>query len=75
MSNDAAPKSDRTDNNLKTLCHAIPLPFVKICCIAYDGLHVVMSNLFLCLIKQRELKAHKLIQLNVHIIRHNTTRI
>jgi hypothetical protein len=47
--------SDHTDNNLKTLCHAIPLLFIKIYCVAFDGLHVVKSILFLCLIKQRVL--------------------
>jgi hypothetical protein len=47
------------DNNLQTLCHAILLHILKIICVALDGTHVVKSNLLMCLIKHRLLKARK----------------
>ena len=51
---------------MRSLNRAIPLHFVKITCVALDWIHVVKSNLFLCLIKHRVLKPRKLVQLYVH---------
>jgi hypothetical protein len=49
----------KTEEDLKTLCHAIKLPFVKITAAALDGLQMTKSNFFLCLIKHFVLKTRK----------------